>query len=54
MAQNDMLLGWAVELQSLAQAGLAYCKDAYDKERYELTVNPVSSRTSFSVFDATD
>ena len=35
MAQNDMLLGWAVELQSLAQAGLAYCKDAYDKERYE-------------------
>ena len=24
-----------VELQSLAQAGLAYGKDAYDKERYE-------------------
>lgn len=28
-------LQWAIELQSLAQAGLAYGKDAYDLERYE-------------------
>lgn len=28
-------LKWAIELQSLSQAGLAYAKDAYDKERYE-------------------
>ena len=28
-------LDWAVELQSLAQAGLTYGKDMYDKERYE-------------------
>ncbi len=28
-------LEWAVELQSLAQAGLTYGKDVYDKERYE-------------------
>lgn len=28
-------LEWAVELQSLVQAGLTYGKDVYDKERYE-------------------
>lgn len=28
-------LQWAIELQSLAQAGLTYGKDAYDLERYE-------------------
>lgn len=28
-------LDWAIELQSLAQAGLTYSKDVYDKERYE-------------------
>ena len=27
-------LHWAVELQSLAQAGLTYGKDVYDRERY--------------------
>lgn len=30
-----MWVDMIVELQSLAQAGLAYGKDAYDKERYE-------------------
>ncbi|WP_140445082.1 MULTISPECIES: NUDIX hydrolase [unclassified Bifidobacterium] len=28
------MLDWAVELQSLAQAGLAYGESAYDRERY--------------------
>ena len=28
-------LKWAIEIQSIAQAGLAYVKDEYDKERYE-------------------
>lgn len=28
-------LNWAVELQALAQAGLQYGKDKFDKERYE-------------------
>lgn len=28
-------LDWAIELQSLAQAGLTYGKDIYDRERYE-------------------
>ena len=28
-------LRWAIEIQSLAQTGLTYTKDVYDKERYE-------------------
>lgn len=28
-------LKWAIEIQSLAQAGLAYTSDIYDAERYE-------------------
>ena len=32
--ENNRWLQWAVELQSLAQAGLTYGKDVYDKERY--------------------
>ena len=28
-------LGWAIELQALAQNGLAYTKDVFDKERFE-------------------
>lgn len=32
---NEKWLEWAVELQSLAQAGLTYGKDLYDRERYE-------------------
>lgn len=35
MEQNSLWLKWAVELQSLAQAGLAYGKDPFDLERYE-------------------
>ena len=31
----DKLTEYAAELQSLAQAGLTYGKDVYDKERYE-------------------
>lgn len=32
---NKKWLDWAVELQSIAQAGLFYTKDNFDKERYE-------------------
>lgn len=35
MDKYECWLQWAVELQSLAQAGLTYGKDIYDKERYE-------------------
>lgn len=32
---NDAYLELAIRIQSLAQSGLAYCKDPYDRERYE-------------------
>lgn len=35
MDNNERWLEWVIELQSLAQAGLTYGKDVYDKERYE-------------------
>lgn len=35
MNKNEQWLQWAMELQSLAQVGLTYGKDVYDKERYE-------------------
>lgn len=35
MDKNEKWLQWAVELQSLAQAGLFYGKDDFDRERYE-------------------
>lgn len=35
MESNEKWLDWAIELQSIAQAGLTYGKDVYDKERYE-------------------
>lgn len=35
MNRNEKWLQWAIELQSIAQAGLTYCKDVYDRERYD-------------------
>lgn len=35
MERREKWLAWAVELQSLAQAGLHYGKDPFDRERYE-------------------
>jgi len=35
MERNEQWLKWAVELQSLAQAGLYYSKDVFDIERFE-------------------
>ena len=35
MDKHDPWLNWAVELQSLAQAGLYYGKDRFDLERYQ-------------------
>ena len=31
----DKWLKWAIEIQAMAQSGLAYSHDVYDKERYE-------------------
>ena len=53
MEQNEKWLNWAVELQSLAQAGLFYTKDPFDKERYarirEITAEMLSAKTGVSV-----
>mgnify|MGYP003392305292 CR=1 FL=1 len=35
MDEQNRWLNWAIELQSLAQAGLTYGRDPYDRERYE-------------------
>ena len=35
MNEKKQWLDWAIELQSLAQAGLTYSKDSYDIERFE-------------------
>lgn len=35
MEQDNQFLKWATDLQSIAQAGLEYGKDIFDKERYE-------------------
>lgn len=35
MEENEKWLEWAVKLQAIAQSGLQYGHDAYDRERYE-------------------
>ena len=46
-------LKWAIGIQSIAQCGLAYTKDMYDKERYEqlrnIAVEMLSYKTDISV-----
>ena len=53
MEQNENVLRWAIELQSLAQAGLTYGKDVFDRERYEriraIAAEMVSYKTDISV-----
>ena len=51
--KNKKWLDWAIELQSLAQAGLTYCKDPFDRERYErireITAEMLSDKTDVPV-----
>lgn len=53
MDNNEKWLQWAVELQSLAQAGLFYTKDVFDTERYErireISAEMVSYKSDISV-----
>ena len=53
MNKNEKWLEWAIELQSLAQAGLTYGKDVYDRERYErirdISAEILSYKTDISV-----
>ena len=51
--EENRWLQWAVEIQSLAQAGLAYGRDPYDRERYErlreIAAEMVAHRTEIPV-----
>lgn len=58
MDNNEKWLQWAVELQSLAQAGLTYGKDIYDKERYEriraIAAEMIAYKTDIGIDKVTD
>jgi ADP-ribose pyrophosphatase YjhB (NUDIX family) len=41
MFMNEKWLYWASELQSIAQAGLTFCENNYDRDRYEKIRNIV-------------
>ena len=46
-------LKWAIEIQSLAQSGLAYTDNVYDIERYErlreISAEMISEKTDLSI-----
>ena len=50
---NDAWLDFAIRIQSIAQAGLQYGKDKYDKERYEelrkISAEMIAAKTDISV-----
>lgn len=54
MKKNEKWLEWAVELQSLAQAGLYYGKDIFDKERYERIRDIASEMVAFKTDISSD
>lgn len=58
MQTKEKWLNWAIELQSLAQAGLAYGKDNYDLERYqrirEIAAEIIAQHTDLSFAKVTD
>lgn len=49
----DKLVKWAMEIQSLAQSGLAYTSNAYDIERYErlreISAEMMAEKTNISL-----
>ena len=47
---SNKWVNWAIELQSLAQAGLFYGKDIYDKERYE-RIREISAEMMANISD---
>ena len=50
---NDRILDRAMKIQSIAQTGLAYCRDEFDRERYtelrELSAEMLAERTELPV-----
>ena len=55
---DDKLVNWIAELQSIAQAGLTYGKDVYDRKRYqhirEITAEMMAAKTGLSLEKVTD
>ena len=53
LERNEMWLQWAVELQSLAQAGLHYAENPFDLERYqrirEISAEMLANQSEFPV-----
>lgn len=51
--KGEKWLKWTIELQSLAQTGLTYTKDVYDRERYkrirEISAEMLAEKTDFSI-----
>ena len=47
MNRNEKWLDWAVQLQSIAQAGLYYCRDEFDRERYDNIRTSAAEMISF-------
>ena len=49
---NDKWLDFAIRIQSIAQAGLQYGKDKFDKERYqelrEIAAEMISAKTDIT------
>ena len=49
----DQITKWAVELQSIAQDGLEYCHDRFDRERYEqvrkIATEMMAAKTGLSI-----
>ena len=54
----EQWLKWAIEIQSLAQSGLAYTDNAYDIERYkrlrEISVEMLAEKTDLSICKVKD
>ena len=53
MKQMDQITEWAVELQSIAQDGIQYGHDRFDRERYEqvrkIATEMMAAKTGLSI-----
>ena len=58
MFEHDKLVQWAIELQSLAQIGLAYTTNVYDRERFErireISAEIMSEKTGLDLSQVND
>lgn len=44
---NDQLLDWANRIRDIAITGLTYCRDDFDRERYENLIRIAAEMTSY-------